>query len=345
MAKETTKKTPKKTTKKTSAKTAAAKNTAKKAEAKAAAAKATAVAKKAPNPETGAETTASAAAVTAENKAASPKQQAASKRARSQAGPSSKLKKWNYWLAALYAAQAIAIVALGNKTAVPVTVQYPSVDTLASEAAGHEVVAGAFRQLFSVELGWLVATFLIVFATLRYMAGRKTRVQDQPGTDLAAPATRWMNFGLGGGLILTTIALLSGIYEVGTLLLLFVSMVVSCALGFGAEVVIDKNKGMWTRLARGMGNLAVTGVVASWIVLALAAVGAVMWDGRAPVYLYSIYGCVALLFIGTMLATYFYFARQGRWADPLYAERSFMMLEFLTASYLAWQIFAGVLHA
>jgi len=60
--------------------------------------------------------------------------------------------------------------------------------------------------------------------------------------------------------------------------------------------------------------------------------------------MYSIYGCVALLFLGTMLATYFYFARQGRWADPLYAERSFMLLEFLTASFLAWQVFAGVLH-
>jgi len=80
-------------------------------------------------------------------------------------------------------------------------------------------------------------------------------------------------------------------------------------------------------------------------VFAVGAAGAALWNGHLPGYMYSIYGCVALLFFGTLLATYFFFARQGRWADPLYAERSYMLLEILTASFLAWQIFAGVLHA
>ena len=340
MAKETTKKNTKNT--KRAPKTAAAKTTAKKTTAKTAVAQAETAPKTTKRSEAVEVATPTAPAVTA--KAADTKGAGAKGTQVRTTGPSSKLKKWNYWLAALYAAQAVAIVALGSKAAAPITVQYPSVDTLASEAAGHQVISGAFRQLFSMEFGWMVATFLIVFATLRYMAGRKTRVQDQPGADRATSAMRWLSFGLGGGLVVATIALLSGIYELGTLLLLFASTVVSCALAFAAEVVIDKNKGMWTRLARLLGNLSVVGLVVPWVVFAMAAIGAAMWNGHLPMYMYSIYGCVALLFLGTMLATYFYFARQGRWADPLYAERSFMLLEFLTASFLAWQVFAGVLH-
>ncbi len=340
MAKETTKKSTK-TTKKASSKAAAAKTIHKKT-----AVKTTAVST--------AEAKATDAPAIAKRDEAAEKStplklvsKATAKRtssAQKAVGPSSKLKKWNYWLAALYAAQSIAIVTIGNKTAVPVTVQYPSVDTLGSEAAGHQLIGGAFRQVWSLEIGWAVAVFLIVFATIRFMAGRKTRVQDQPGTDRGISTLRWMGFGLGGGLVIATIALLSGITNLGALLLLFASVVGGCVLALAAEVVIDRNKGMWTRFARLLGNLSIMAITLPWIVFALGVLGSLFWNGNLPVYVYSIYGCVALLFLGTILATYFYFARQGRWADPLYAERSFMIVEFLTASFLAWQVYAGLLR-
>jgi|GEM_PF-1385757 len=348
MAKETTKKRTK-TTKKTAPQSAAAKATAKAAAAKAA------TAKSAVEDAQAAVKTAKRAVKAAEAPIVAPIEEklsganvkaASAKRAtKATAGPSSTIKKLNYWLAFLYGAQAIAIVLLGNKISVPITAQYPALDTLGSEAAGHQLVGGAFRHLFDMELGWAVATFLIVFATIRYMAARKTRVQDQPGTDRGVSAMRWMSFGLGGGVIVLTIALLTGIYEIGTLLALFALTAMSAVLAFAAEVVIDRNKGMWTRMARVLGNLSVVSLALPWVVFAIAAIGTALWNGHLPVYLYSIYGCVALLFFGTVLATYFYFARQGRWADPLYAERSFMLLELLTASFLAWQVFAGVLHA
>jgi hypothetical protein len=342
MAKETTKKSTKTT--KRAPKAAAAKTAANKAVAKTANVKAKPTAKAAKPAER-------AEAATPVTPAASAKldvKNTTAKRASIKekvTGPSSKLKKWNYWLAGLYALQAIAIVILGSKAALPITAQYPAVDALASEAAGHQVIGGAFRQLFDVQIGWMVATFLIVFATIRYVAGRKIRVQDQPGTDRGVSALRWMSFGLGGGLVVVTIALLSGIYSVGTLLLLYGATLVGCVLAFATEVVIDVNKGMWTRFARLLGNLSVMSLMAPWVVFAIAVIGAAFWNGNLPAYMYSIYGCVALLFIGTALATYFYFARQGKWADPLYAERTFMVLEVLTASFLAWQIYAGVLHA
>jgi len=342
MAKETTKKSTK-TTKKAAVKTAAAKTTAKKPTAKQAA-KTTAPAKAKTAPKV-AKRSEEVEAVTPITPAAPVKLDAKRPATKEKVtGPSSKLKKWSYWLAALYALQAIAMVAFGNKTAVPVTVQYPTLDTLGSEAAGHQLIGGAFRQLFSMEIGWAVASFLIVFATIRFMAGRKIRVQDQPGADRAVSVLRWMSFGLGGGLMVATIALLSGITSLGTLLLLFALVSGGCVLALVTEVIIDRNKGMWTRMARLLGNMSVAGIVLPWVVFAQAALGAIIWNGNLPVYMYSVYGCVALLFLGTILATYFYFARQGRWADPLYAERSFMILEFLVASFLAWQVYAGVLR-
>jgi hypothetical protein len=155
---------------------------------------------------------------------------------------------------------------------------------------------------------------------------------------------RWAGFGMGGAVMIATIALLSGITQLSSVLLLMASVLVGSSLMFAAEVVTTNNRGTKTRFANFMYVLAVCGLAAPWVIFATAIAGALIWNGHIDGYMYSVYACTGLLFLAMVLAANFRLKRQGRWADILYTERGFTILEFLMATLLAWQIFVGVLR-
>lgn len=254
------------------------------------------------------------------------------------------LRKWNGWLSLVYALEGLAIVLLSKNVTVPLTVQYPSVDTLASEASGHQVISGAAHHLTDINLGWAVAVFLIIFAATRFVMGGLLRNPSEPNTSRGIASLRWVGFGMGGAVMVATIALLSGINQAYSLALLMLSVFVGCLLMLGTEVLVDNNQGIKTRFSKFMYNLAAACMAAPWVVFAITIIGALAWHGHISGYMYSVYGCTALLFFAILLAAKFRLNRQGRWADGLYTERGYTILEFLLASLLAWQIFVGALR-
>src|SRR5690242_1678781 len=74
------------------------------------------------------------------------------------------LKKWNIWLAALHAVQAVAILLLGASKTFPVSASFLTTDSLQSTTTGSIVLAPATHHLFDINLGYLVATFFILSA-------------------------------------------------------------------------------------------------------------------------------------------------------------------------------------
>src|SRR4030088_1103877 len=75
-----------------------------------------------------------------------------------------RLRKMNYWLAVVFAVQAIAVVVFGGTKTVPIVGQYLTVDQLGSEAAGHQVPVVAMRHLLDIRLTVLATVFLAVFS-------------------------------------------------------------------------------------------------------------------------------------------------------------------------------------
>ena len=50
-----------------------------------------------------------------------------------------RLRRWNGFIAVLLVAEAVAITMLSQKTTLPLTTNYLNADSLASQAAGHQV--------------------------------------------------------------------------------------------------------------------------------------------------------------------------------------------------------------
>jgi hypothetical protein len=249
------------------------------------------------------------------------------------------LRKWNIRLAVLLAIQAVVIVVVGGSQTVPITAQYLSVDQLASQAAGHEVLAPAVRHLWDVQLSWIAAKMLLAFALVYLLAATVFRTRYEAWLERGVNKLRWIGFGFGGGLVAVAVAMLSGISELGTLVLIYGSSVAAGLSALAVELVGPR------RLRK---LLVATAFVAAVPVLGvlLSNAGRVMlFDGALPDFVYYVYACVVLLFAAGVLASYFRLKLRGKWADVVYTEQMFMFLGFLTASVVAWQIYAGALQS
>ncbi|HSX17175.1 MAG TPA: heliorhodopsin HeR [Patescibacteria group bacterium] len=257
--------------------------------------------------------------------------------------PATKMARWYKWSGVVYLVASAVVAFLAKEVAAPVTLQYPSIDALASEANGHQVMGLASRHIADVHLGWIVVTFLAIFGVVNLMLATMYRPYLEPSLKRGVNAFRWLSLGFGGGMMVVAIAMVSGFTSLALLLSLFAFTLLGCLLALAAETVVTNNGGIKTRFAHFMCGLSVISSSAPWVVFGLAMLGAGLWHGHFTSYMYSIYICQFVLFLALISATHFRLKRQGKWADALYTDRAFLVLTFVSSALLAAQIFVGVL--
>ena len=249
-------------------------------------------------------------------------------------------RNWNKWLAVLHAVQGLAILVLSTAHTFPVTTTYLNLDPIASDLAGHPVLAAASKHLFEVNIALLVAAFFFISAIAHWVAATVYRRQYDVDLQRGINKVRWLECGLSASTMLVAIGLLSGIADLSTLIMIFALGLIMGLLGLAMEVY-NQGKDHPNCLAYRIGALA--GVV-PWIVLALYAWGAGVYGSRVPTFVYWIYGSMLVFFAGFALNLYLQYKKKGKWADYLYGERVYMILSLAAKAALAWQIFVGTLR-
>ena len=257
-------------------------------------------------------------------------------------GVSDKLRMWSLRLGIVLLLEAVAVVVFGKAYSAAVHTQFLAVDPLATEAAGHQVLATATRHLFDAPMVWVVAVGLLLVSAVYVLAATVFKARYDAAVVRGYSEFRWLSLGLGGAVMTVAIALLSGVSQATTLLMLAGYMVVGTVAMLVAEALYA-NFGAKRFLPHVACGLGVVSFVLPWVVFAKVAASAVMFDGVVPGYLWAIYGTYTLFLLAAGLATHFRIVKKGRFADAIYTECVFLFLGFVAASVLAWQIFAGVL--
>lgn len=252
-----------------------------------------------------------------------------------------RLRKMNLWMALVLAAEAATIVTFGGTKAAPVTTSYLAVDQLASDAAGHQVLSLATRHLFDMRLSLVAAKALLVLALTCLIMATIGRKHYEKRLKRGSHVARWLAFGLGGGLMVTALAQISGITDIVVLFFMFVLTM----LGFSLQPLAEKYKSEGRRgpLPHALCAAAITAVAVPWVVMLSNLAGVLFWDGTIPGSTYAMYASTALFFGCWALGSHFRIRRQGAWGNVFYAERMYWFLTFAAASLLAWQMFAGAL--
>lgn len=243
------------------------------------------------------------------------------------------VRRWNGRLAILYTVQAIAIACLGVDRAMPVVTRYLAKDTLGSQIAGHPLYASASRQVFTLNVRYIVSTFLLVSGiTCALIAWNKSVFRRRRLAYVFGQAA-------SSALAILTVALLAGMNEISSLFVLLAlslvpSMLVICT---NRQDVTQVRRAIWAGLGA---NIVIL------IALAAAIFGANLYNGAVPGFLYA---ALAVLAVGlTGLSSVARAGQQtgGRWKNGWLAERAGLLVGFGFQAALAWVIFSGsLLHS
>ncbi|HEU4914039.1 MAG TPA: heliorhodopsin HeR [Candidatus Saccharimonadales bacterium] len=251
------------------------------------------------------------------------------------------LHNWNVWLAFIHAIQGAVILLLSTTKVFPVQTSYLTLDPISSELAGHPVLSGAARHLFDINLGYLVAVFFFMSAIAHAVIATIYRNRYEADLKRKINKARWIEYALSASTMMVGIAVLSGVADLSTLLMIFALDAIMNLLGLAMEVYNQgKNKPNWLVYVIGC----VAGIV-PWFVFGFYVWAANIYgSGDIPSFVYWIYLSMFVLFSSFAVNMYLQYKKVGKWKDYLYGERMYMVLSLVAKTLLAWQIFAGALR-
>jgi hypothetical protein len=244
-----------------------------------------------------------------------------------------RLRAFNLVAAALHAAQAVAVLALANDFALPVTAAY--LGGPPGTPPGEPVT------LFELSTGVAVAAFLALSAAAHLLVSTvwwRGYVDDLArGRNRA----RWVEYSLSSSLMIVLIAQLVGILDVAALIALFGVNAAMILFGWLQENYEQPGEGGWLPFVFGC----LVGVV-PWLAVAFYLVGpAAVARADPPGFVYGIFVSLFVFFNVFALNQWLQYRAKGRWADYLYGENAYIVLSLTAKSALAWQVFAGTLAA
>ena len=246
------------------------------------------------------------------------------------------LYSWNKWLALVYVIQAAVILILSVTKTLPLTTSFLAEDVLASQA-DETVLVPATKLLADVNVAYVAAALLVLLAVGHVLAATVYRKRYERGLGEKTNRLRWIVFGLGAGIMVSLIGMFVGVIDLSALLMLFALTVIASLTGLVLEL-----RGKSDTLVCSIGALA--GLV-PWVVFSFYLIGGAISGSAAPVFVYTIFASTFLFFLSYAVNIYLQLRATGKWSDYLYAERNYLLIAFVAASALTWQLFAGTLSA
>jgi len=249
------------------------------------------------------------------------------------AGAARRLVRLNVVVGLLHLAQAVLILVLAKPASLPVGVTYLTGPPGAGDYGGP-------ASLFDLRIDLAVAAFLVLAAIdhLVVVSPWARRWYEGNVARGINPA-RWWEYAISASLMVVLIAMLAGITEGTALLALFGVNAAMILFGLVMEHAnLGRERVDWRPFVYGC----LAGAV-PWIAIAVQ-LGVSQDNGDGvPGFVFAIFVTLFLLFNTFALNMWLQYRGRGRWADPAFAERVYLILSLVAKSVLAWQVYAGAL--
>lgn len=152
---------------------------------------------------------------------------------------------------------------------------------------------------------------------------------------------RWFEYALSASVMMVAIAVLVGIYDLSSLLMIFSLVALMNLMGLVMEVHNQTTKSTnWLSFIIGCFAGIVPWVVVGIYFMAAASFG----EGDIPTFVYWIYVSIFIFFNCFAINMYLQYKKVGPWSDYLFGEKVYIWLSLIAKSALAWQVFAGTLR-
>jgi len=151
---------------------------------------------------------------------------------------------------------------------------------------------------------------------------------------------RFYEYALSSSLMIVLIGMLVGIWDLGTIILMFGINAMMNLFGIVMEYhnqTTQKTK--WISFIYG----SIAGIF-PWIVIVIYFLSAINSSGaKPPAFVYAIIPTIFVFFNSFAINMVLQYKKVGKWADYLFGERAYIILSLAAKTALAWMIFAGTL--
>ena len=244
------------------------------------------------------------------------------------------LRMYNAVMSVLHLLQGALMLWLSNDFAVPLKTSYLSFDVATKR------IAPVINEVATVRLGPLVASFLFISGLAHlYIStiGFRSYIRN---LERHANFARWYEYMLSSSVMIVVIALLCGMFDLPSLILIFAVNAAMIMFGYMMELHNQTTERTdWTAFIFGC----VVGIV-PWIVIAMYFFGAAASVDAIPKFVYGILVSLFVFFNIFAVNMYLQYKGVGRWKDYLFGERMYVLLSLVAKSALAWQVFSGTLR-
>jgi hypothetical protein len=247
-----------------------------------------------------------------------------------------KLRVYNAVVGVLLLVQGVIMWAISNDRFAQITTSY-----LGKKSAIPGMPTTLIENYAQWHLGPIVASFLLLSGLFllgsAFVWRKKYEEQIQKGMNLF----RWAEYAITSSMMVVVIAILCGIYDLSTIILIF--SLNACMILFGWMMEVQNQttkKTDWTAYLFGC----FAGVM-PWVVMGLYFYNALAAGGSAvPSFVYAIFWSLFIAFNVFSINMILQYAKIGKWKDYLYGEYAYITFSLVAKALLAWQVWSGTLR-
>ena len=248
-----------------------------------------------------------------------------------------RLRQFNAVMAALHFVQGALMIYLSTSLKWTVTV------TSLEFQAGTQRLTPVLEPWTTIQLSYLVAAFLLLSALAHLLIA--TVLYDSYVSYLKRGMNpyRWYEYAISASVMIVVIAMLAGVWDLGTLVALFSLVAVMNLMGLMMELHNQTTTTTdWTAYL--IGSFA--GLVPR-VVIAITIVATVLGSdgGGPPDFVLLIYASLFVFFNLFAINMVLQYRETWKWQDYLFGEKTYIVLSLVAKSLLAWQVFFGALNA
>jgi hypothetical protein len=247
-----------------------------------------------------------------------------------------RLRLYNAVMGFFHLLQGLIMLWISNDFKLPITTSYLHFDTVAKTALTQTT------KLFDIQIGPMVASFLFISALAHFFIVLPG-VYEWYVTNIKRKINyvRWWEYAFSSSVMIVVIALLCGMFDMPSLILIFTLNAVMNLWGLMMEIHNQSTtETNWTAFIFGC----ISGIV-PWIVLALYFYGAIGPNADSvPAFVYWILASLFVFFNCFAINMFLQYKKIGPWRNYVFGETMYILLSLVAKSLLAWQVFSGTLR-
>jgi hypothetical protein len=257
-----------------------------------------------------------------------------------------KLRRFNMIMGGLHLIQGILMIVLGLVLSDLGDFKmriYQHYLTFVETAPGEGYLDFARTEIFTLPFFVLVASFLLISALAHALISFPKSINAMYNRDLELGINklRWFEYALSSSVMIVLIAYLFGIWDIATLVVIFIANASMNLFGLVMEQLNSgKDKVNWGPFVWG----SIAGL-APWIAIVLYMTGATAdATAQTPWFVWAIVISYFIAFNTFPINMILQYLKTGKWSNYLYGERGYIVLSLVAKTVLAWLVLVGALQ-